>query len=148
MIVVLTVCFFPETPKPPILALKHGMDNTLQYRVNEVLMASCTVADGRPVANLSWYLGKNLLTPLLHHHQPWHAFPDDQELTEGLDTSIVSERDQLYTRSQNLTRTLRTSDHSKSLKCVASHPAYPNGFSVEQTILIVQCNRSTGRFSM
>lgn len=49
--------FLVGAPKPPQLYLRGGADNTQQFRVNDVLMASCKVADARPVANISWFLG-------------------------------------------------------------------------------------------
>lgn len=45
-------------PKAPQLFLRGGTDNTQQYKVNDLLVASCRVADARPVANISWFLGK------------------------------------------------------------------------------------------
>lgn len=54
--------------------------------------------------------------------------------------SRVEEKDNLYTRTQNLTRALRASDHGKVLKCVGTHPAYPQGQSPAEALLIVQCN--------
>lgn len=67
-------------------------------------------------------------------------FLDDVRLEEGLEMSRVEERDNLFTRTQNLTRTLRANDHGKVLKCVGSHPAYPEGYAVAEALLIVQCN--------
>lgn len=55
--------------------------------------------------------------------------------------SRVEERDNLFTRTQNLTRTLRAIDHGKVLKCVGSHPAYPEGYSAAEALLIVQCKK-------
>lgn len=53
--------------------------------------------------------------------------------------SRVEEKDNLFTRTQNLSRTLRATDHGKTLKCVGTHPAYPEGHSVAESLLIVQC---------
>lgn len=49
---------FAGAPKNPQLQLTGGTDGTQQYRVNDVLQAICKVEDARPVANISWYLGK------------------------------------------------------------------------------------------
>lgn len=67
------------------------------------------------------------------------VFPGDVRLDEGLEMSRVEEKDNLLTRTQNLTRTLRASDHGKVLRCVGSHPAYPEGYRTAEALLIVQC---------
>lgn len=46
------------SPKPPELDLSRGADHLNVYKVDDSLQAVCMVRDGRPVANISWYLGK------------------------------------------------------------------------------------------
>lgn len=49
---------FIEAPRQPELDLRGGADSLGVYKINDVLEASCIVSDGRPVANLSWFLGE------------------------------------------------------------------------------------------
>lgn len=47
-----------KAPKIPELDLSHGTDGLNVYKVDDILQATCVVRDGRPVANISWFLGK------------------------------------------------------------------------------------------
>ncbi|KAJ8921152.1 hypothetical protein NQ315_013624, partial [Exocentrus adspersus] len=100
-----------RAPRQPELDLRGGADSLGVYKINDVLEASCIVSDGRPVANLSWFLGEEPIP--------------DNELTMPTDMTLA--KDNLHSRIQNLTRTLRASDNGKFLRCVAEHPAYPGG---------------------
>ncbi|KRT85239.1 Immunoglobulin, partial [Oryctes borbonicus] len=91
-------------PRAPELELAR--DTYGQFKVNDILRASCTVKDGRPVANISWYL-------------------DDEPLYDDLSMPTVLDfnNGDLHTKMQNLTRQLMFSDNGRYLKCVATHPA-------------------------
>ncbi|KAK9720863.1 CD80-like C2-set immunoglobulin domain [Popillia japonica] len=93
-----------KAPRAPELELSRDMYG--QYKVNDMLRASCIVRDGRPVANISWYL-------------------DDEPLYEGISMPTILDfpQEDLYTKVQNLTRQLQFSDNGRHLKCVATHPA-------------------------
>lgn len=52
----LLLCYL-EAPKAPEIDLSKGQDSLRVYKINDILQASCIVKDGRPVANISWYLG-------------------------------------------------------------------------------------------
>lgn len=47
-----------KAPKIPELDLSRGTDDLNVYKVDDILQATCVVRDGRPVANISWFLGK------------------------------------------------------------------------------------------
>ncbi|XP_049825133.1 fasciclin-3 isoform X2 [Aethina tumida] len=100
-----------KQPRQPELELSRGADNI--YRINDELRASCIVKDGRPVANISWYLDDNQIP--------------GNELS--MPTVYDMAKENLQTQLQNLTRILRASDNGKMLRCVAHHPAYPDGTS-------------------
>ncbi|XP_030747489.1 fasciclin-3 isoform X2 [Sitophilus oryzae] len=96
-----------NAPKPPELELSRGTDQLNVYKVDDTLEASCTVRDGRPVANITWFL-------------------DDEPIDELPMPAILElAKEHLLTKVQNLTRKLRASDNGKFLRCVAYHPAYP-----------------------
>lgn len=46
-----------EAPKTPELDVSRNTDFSRSYRAGDSFEASCIVRDGRPVANISWYLG-------------------------------------------------------------------------------------------
>lgn len=72
-------------------------------------------------------------------------FSTDEEPIYGEELSLPTVRmsqDQLYSKTQNLTRQLRASDNGKSLKCVGIHPGYQNGFSSTEKQLDVKCKNS------
>ncbi|XP_044762896.1 fasciclin-3 isoform X2 [Coccinella septempunctata] len=99
-----------KPPQPPMMEVSRGPDNVGVYKIHDTIHASCAVNDGRPAANISWYL-------------------DDVPILEGLSMPTIVEiaKENLQSKSQNLTRQLRASDNGKRLRCVAHHPAYPNG---------------------
>ncbi|CAH0548623.1 unnamed protein product [Brassicogethes aeneus] len=100
-------------PKQPELDLSRGTDKLSVYKLDDELLASCIVKDGRPVANISWFLDGEPL-------------PGDEL---SMPTIIDLAKENLHSQVQNLTRRLQASDNGKSLRCVAYHPAYPNGRS-------------------
>ncbi|CAG9815099.1 unnamed protein product, partial [Phaedon cochleariae] len=102
-----------KPPKLPELDLSRGTDSLRVYKVNDQLEASCIVRDGRPVANITWFL-------------------DDEQISDaGLKRPTVIDlaKENLQSKIQNLTRVLQPSDNGKYLKCVAIHPAYPNHYA-------------------
>ncbi|XP_065167922.1 fasciclin-3-like isoform X2 [Atheta coriaria] len=96
-------------PRQPELDLSRGTDSLRVYKMHDTLHASCVIRDGRPVANISWYLDDELLTG------------------EGLSMPTIVDlaKEDLHSKLQNLTRVLQPSDNGKLLKCVATHPALP-----------------------
>ncbi|KAF7285879.1 hypothetical protein GWI33_009359 [Rhynchophorus ferrugineus] len=96
-----------KSPKQPELELSSGTDQLNVYKVDDTLEASCTVRDGRPVANISWFLDDELI--------------DDTRMPAVYELA----KEHLLSKVQNLTRKLRASDSGKYLRCVAYHPAYP-----------------------
>ncbi|XP_031330069.1 fasciclin-3-like isoform X3 [Photinus pyralis] len=93
-------------PRPPQLEIQNS-DRYWAYKVGDVIHATCIVRDGRPAANISWYL-------------------DDELIPNGFlspPTIIHGNRGDLQTVFQNLTKEVRPSDNGKALKCVAHHPA-------------------------
>ncbi|XP_066144727.1 fasciclin-3 isoform X3 [Euwallacea fornicatus] len=98
-------------PQPPELDISRGADHVSVYKVDDLLQATCLVRDGRPVANISWFLGDDPI--------------DLSELT--MPTVLDLAKENLQSKVQNLTRRLQASDSGKYLRCVAYHPAYPDG---------------------
>lgn len=94
-----------SAPNPPELTLSMGSEGPQDYREGEILKATCVVKNGRPVANLTWFIG-------------------DEQIREGFEMPTVynSVKDDKHTIEQNLTRILHASDNGKELKCVAQHP--------------------------
>ncbi|RZB40578.1 fasciclin-3 [Asbolus verrucosus] len=112
-----------RAPKVPEMDLSRSTDAVTVYKVNDVLEASCIVKDGRPVANISWFL-------------------DDEPLyRDGLSMPTVIDlaKENLQSKLQNLTRTLQASDNAKHLRCVAYHPAYQDGRAETMRQLDVKC---------
>ncbi|XP_044737272.1 fasciclin-3 isoform X2 [Chrysoperla carnea] len=94
-----------KPPKAPELDVNRGSEAQQIYRAGDVLQAACYIRDGRPAANISWYLDNDLLV-------------------EGLNEPIIiNGLDDLQTVQQNLTRRLSPQDDSKQLRCVANHIA-------------------------
>jgi len=95
-------------PQKPELDVSVGTENNVNtYRERDLLSASCIVRDGRPAANITWYMG-------------------DEVITEGLKMPIETctpQKKELCTIQQNLTRTLHANDDKKVLKCIANHHA-------------------------
>ncbi|KAK9886346.1 hypothetical protein WA026_015863 [Henosepilachna vigintioctopunctata] len=99
-----------RAPKSPEMDIHSGPGSIKEYKIDDTIHASCMVEDGRPVANISWFL-------------------DLEPLYEDLSMPKIVEmaKENLQSKYQNLTRQLRASDNGKRLRCVAQHPAYPNG---------------------
>lgn len=148
--------FLSEASKSPELELTGSSKDSYNYKINDILHASCIVRDGRPVANISWYLGAfpfccfNLFF-LLYTHGDFFVFSpaDDEPIYDGLGMPTVVDlvKEDLQTKIQNVTRTLLPSDNGRTLKCVASHPALLGENSVAARQLDVKCELCRDRVS-
>ncbi|XP_052121220.1 fasciclin-3 isoform X3 [Frankliniella occidentalis] len=95
-----------RAPKvPPVMELTRPRDPQDSYQEGERFLATCEVPEGRPAANITWFIG-------------------DDPVTEDLARPEIFEnrKDNLFSIRQNLTREVRWSDNGKELRCVASHP--------------------------
>jgi hypothetical protein len=99
-----------KAPREPMLTVVDG--NRLQ--ANTEFQAQCEFKDGRPSANLSWYLDNDRIYPRTPEYstQPHHDSDDD---------SIII--------TSHITHYLTPDDHLKRLICRLDHPAFPNGFT-------------------
>ncbi|KAK4878773.1 hypothetical protein RN001_011279 [Aquatica leii] len=105
-----------KPPRSPELEILQNSDYWA-YKVGDVIHATCTVRDGRPVANLSWYLDDELLP--------------NSVLSPPM--IISGTQEELQTVYQNLTKKLQSTDNGRSLKCVSNHPAITsNNFAYRQ----------------
>lgn len=97
-----------KAPSPPEIELT----NREQLESGNEIEAICKSLDGRPAANLSWFL-------------------EDQPLGSGhIELFDSSESGNTYhTVVSTLRYTLRPDDHTKNLICRASHPGFSGGFS-------------------
>lgn len=94
-----------KPPKSPELDVSKGSLRNQVYSAGDIIQAACYVRDGRPAANITWYL-------------------DDEPLRDGLsEPIIINGVDELQTVQQNLTRRVLPDDNSKQLRCVADHIA-------------------------
>ncbi|XP_014254042.1 fasciclin-3 isoform X2 [Cimex lectularius] len=98
-----------QKPLVPSLSIKGNREKD-SFSENEEMYATCKVENGRPAANISWYIG-------------------DEKITTGLSqlNTVDVNNKHLYTVTQNMTRTVLASDNGKALKCVAGHPLLQNG---------------------
>lgn len=56
MNIIFLVFLFADTPNPPELQLIEF--NNRYYKEGDTLLATCTVKNGRPIANITWYIGE------------------------------------------------------------------------------------------
>lgn len=96
-----------KAPNPPQITLA----NHEQLEAGGDIEVECLSIDGRPVANLTWYL-------------------NDQPLGSGQSEVVdsSSEGTTYYTVHSRLRYNLKPEDHTKNLICRAYHPGYPEGF--------------------
>ncbi|KAG8305219.1 coreceptor-mediated virion attachment to host cell [Homalodisca vitripennis] len=100
-------------PELPTLSVSVGTGSGTEtgpraYKEKDLLIATCTVKNGRPSANISWFLG-------------------DEPVSEGLQMAgetCLEQSKGMCTIQQNLTRVLQAADHKKELKCVSSHQSF------------------------
>ncbi|XP_026467486.1 fasciclin-3-like [Ctenocephalides felis] len=117
-----TTIIVAREPSPPEMETSPGTQARDTFRANDILTARCVVRDGRPPANISWYL-------------------DDEPIYDGLsEPQVIDTPDGLATSVQNITRRLQPNDDGRRLTCVARHLAYrkPNQASVIHHIIKVQ----------
>ncbi|BES91326.1 CD80-like C2-set immunoglobulin domain [Nesidiocoris tenuis] len=93
-----------KAPKKPVLNVHQGSGSSYTFKEGEMLVANCRVDQGRPPANITWYIGDERITDGLH-------MPEIQEYNPGGLTTV----------QQNFTRRLQYTDNGKMLKCVAEH---------------------------
>ncbi|KAJ8968414.1 hypothetical protein NQ317_002251, partial [Molorchus minor] len=108
-----------KAPRVPELQIRPGSDSPRMYKVDERLDASCVVRDGRPAANISWFLDDDPIS----------------DISLSMPTIKGFAKEDLLTKIQNFSKTLRASDNGRYLRCVAYHPAYPTG-SEETKVLL------------
>lgn len=95
-----------KAPHPPEIS-----PITEQLEAGQEIEAECSSTDGRPAANITWYL-------------------NDQPLGAGSSEVVDSktENTTYYTVYSRLHYRLKPEDHTKPLICRAYHPGYPEGF--------------------
>lgn len=105
-----------KAPHPPQITLS----NNEQLEAGNEIEAECQSTDGRPAANITWYL-------------------NDQPLGSGTSEVVDSsaEGTTYYTVYSRLHYRLKPEDHTKNLICRAIHPGYPEGFADTRTQLNV-----------
>lgn len=105
-----------KAPHPPQIMLS----NHEQLEAGSEIEAECQSTDGRPAANITWFL-------------------NDQPLGSGSTEVVDSEAagTTYYTVYSRLRYHLKPEDHTKSLICRAQHPGYPDGFADTRTQLNV-----------
>jgi len=110
-----------KKPNPPEFSITTGsVSGSNNYLEGDVVSASCTVRDGRPAANISWYIGNDLIT-------------------DGLSTpEVIVTSESYYTVKRNVTRKVIASDHGKDLKCVIEHPLVDPAKSVAKQQILVK----------
>lgn len=113
-----TEIIIAKEPQPPQLHITSPNPNQLEAGTE--IEAECESIDGRPAANISWYLNE----------QPLGA--GDNELFDTSNGGTV-----FYTVRSRLHYRLKPEDHTKSLICRAVHSAYPQGFSEARSQLNV-----------
>ncbi|XP_075219222.1 fasciclin 3 isoform X2 [Lycorma delicatula] len=82
---------------------KTDQDN---FQEGDTFVAKCSVQNGRPITNFTWYLG-------------------DVDVNDGLSEPVITKVDanqDLYSTEQNITRILQASDNDKNISCIADHP--------------------------
>ncbi|XP_066902510.1 fasciclin-3 isoform X1 [Halyomorpha halys] len=110
-----------KRPSKPELMIARPENPDGNFNENEIINAFCIVKNGRPAANITWYIG-------------------DEKLTDGLSTILVEqyEPQDLHTVSQNLTRRVQASDNGKQLKCIAGHPLLNDNSNTTSQIISVK----------
>ncbi|KAF5280484.1 hypothetical protein FQA39_LY18065 [Lamprigera yunnana] len=96
-----------KPPRLPQLEIFQMSDHYWAYKVGDVIRATCFVRDGRPVANITWYLNDEIIP---------NSFLSPATIISGT-------HDDLQTIHQNLSKKLQPSDNGRTLKCISNHPA-------------------------
>ncbi|KAG5676881.1 hypothetical protein PVAND_006685 [Polypedilum vanderplanki] len=99
-----------KAPQEPVLTISDSN----RLFANSEFQAQCTFRDGRPSANLSWYLDNERIYPKTPDYsiQP-HENSDD-------DSAVIT---------SHITHYLTPDDNLKKLICRLDHPAFENGFT-------------------
>lgn len=108
-------------PNPPELQLTAGSEGPNDYKEGETIKATCVIRNGRPAANLTWFIGEEQIRDGL-----------------GMPTIYDSVKDDKHTIEQNLTRMLHATDNGKELKCVAEHPGLSPINNVDMKVITVK----------
>lgn len=82
----------------------------------------CVVADGRPGANISFFL-------------------DNEELVHGVAAPEELDQNGAITVVRRVAFRIEDQHNGKTLTCRAEHFAYPNGFKETKALLRVNCKR-------
>ncbi|XP_046980846.1 fasciclin-3 [Schistocerca americana] len=96
-----------------------GDGNRYELVAGKSVHASCSIPNGRPPANLTWFIG-------------------DQPVTDGL-SRLEETRgtvNETWTVSQNLTREVTWQDNGKYLRCISQHLALTNAAMNESRIML------------
>uniref|UniRef100_A0A6B2EA49 Putative cell adhesion molecule 3 n=1 Tax=Phlebotomus kandelakii TaxID=1109342 RepID=A0A6B2EA49_9DIPT len=111
-----------EPQRPQLEILSQGRNGA--FEVDTEFQAKCISHDGRPPANITWYL-------------------DDEPLFDGLTMpEVVETHDRnnatLYTVVQGVQRFIRVDDDRRHLICRANHFSYPQGYLDARIQLLVR----------
>ncbi|XP_055716712.1 fasciclin-3 isoform X1 [Phlebotomus papatasi] len=111
-----------EPQRPQLEILSQGRNGA--FEVDTEFQAKCISHDGRPPANITWYL-------------------DDEPLFDGLTMpEVVETHDRnnatLYTVVQGIQRFIRVDDDRRNLICRANHFSYPQGYLDSRIQLLVR----------
>uniref|UniRef100_A0A1L8E3S7 Putative cell adhesion molecule 4 n=2 Tax=Nyssomyia neivai TaxID=330878 RepID=A0A1L8E3S7_9DIPT len=111
-----------EPQRPQLEILTPGRNGA--FEVDSEFQAKCVSHDGRPPANLTWFL-------------------DDENIFDGVTIpEVVESHDRnnatLYTVVQGIQRFIRVSDDRRNLICRANHFSYPQGYLDSRIQLLVR----------
>lgn len=118
---IITVARAPVQPQIYLIPTESssGDGNRYELIAGHSVHASCSIPNGRPPANLTWFIG-------------------DQPVTEGLSKveKIKGTINDTWTVSQNLTREVTWKDNGKYLRCVSQHIALTNAALNESRVML------------
>lgn len=99
-----------KAPKAPTINVSRGSFAPDTFQEGETIRAECRIENGRPVANISWFIGS-------------------EPIYDGLTSPVVEDAGHggQKTIKQTVTRQLKYSDNGKDLRCVAGHIALGPG---------------------
>lgn len=115
-----------EPREPQILdAAPNSQDRPLVK--DSILEKNCVVEDGRPPANISFYLGSNeIVDPSIVRFPEYYESKENNNLT-----TVV----------RGLKYRVRAEDNGQFITCRAEHFAYPEGYSDTKFQLFVECKK-------
>lgn len=97
-----------KAPQPPQIEFSGSRT---QFEAGDEIEAQCSSLDGRPAAEISWFLNDK---PLASSNDETLESPDGETT--------------YYTVHSRIRYRLKPEDHTRNLICRASHPGYPEGF--------------------